>query len=98
MSSLDLHFAGPFKFTGSARGIAKCKYAVSAGIYLWVVTDGSSRFIHYVGETTNFLKRHKEHLTHVLGLNYGLFRPDAVHAQDPMPIYRGCGATGRTTP
>lgn len=89
MSTIGLHFAGPFKFTGSDRAIAKCQYASSAGIYLWVVTDGASRFIHYIGETTNLLKRHKEHLTQILGLNYGLFRPDAVRAQDPLPIYGG---------
>jgi len=84
-----LHFYGPFKFTGDEQALAKCPYAFSAGIYLWTVTDGASRFIHYVGETTKFLKRHKEHLTSILGLHYGLFRPDAVSARDPQPIYGG---------
>lgn len=35
------------------------------------------------------LKRHREHLTQILGLNYGIFRPDAVAANDPAPIYGG---------
>jgi hypothetical protein len=40
-----------------------------------------------VGETTSFMKRHKEHLTQLLGLNYGVFRADAVAADDASPIF-----------
>ena len=84
-----LHFQGPFTFVDHGRGIASCEFAASEGIYLWVKTDGQRRYIHYVGETTAFLKRHKEHLTQKLGLNYGVFRADAVAADDPAPIYGG---------
>jgi hypothetical protein len=84
-----LHFHGPFTFVGQGREIARCRYAANEGVYLWILGDGKRRFIHYVGETTVFLKRHKEHLTNILGLNYGIFRADAVAANDPRPIFGG---------
>ena len=85
----SLHFHGPYTFVDRGRGIASSGYAGEAGIYLWTKTDGTRRFIHYVGETTNFLKRHKEHLTGMLGANYGVFRADAVAADDPSPLFGG---------
>jgi len=84
-----LHFRGPFTFVDHGCGIASSGFETSPGIYLWVKSDGERRFIHYVGETTNFLKRHKEHLTQMLGANYGVFRADAVAADDPAPIFGG---------
>ena len=53
------------------------------------MTDGSRPFIHYVGETTDFLKRQQEHLTEVRGLNYGVFAADAVAANDLALIHGG---------
>ena len=53
----------------------KASCASSAGVYLWTVKqkkDGS-HLIHYIGETTALAKRHREHLTNILGLNYGIF-------------------------
>ena len=85
----SLHFHGPFTFVDRGRGIASSGFADSEGIYLWVMTDGRRRFIHHVGEKTDFLKRQQEHLTQVLGLNYGVFAADAVAADDPAPIYGG---------
>jgi hypothetical protein len=29
--------------------------------------------IHYIGETSNFRQRQKEHLSNILGLNYGIW-------------------------
>jgi hypothetical protein len=85
----ELHFGGPFTFVDHGHGIARSPFAASAGIYLWTKTDGTRRFIAYVGETTHFLKRHKEHLTQMLGANYGVFRADAIAAGDPAPIFGG---------
>ena len=86
---MELHFYGPFTLVGNELSIARSGYAKHAGIYLWTVTDCANRFIHYIGETDSLLKRHREHLTHILGLNYGLFRPDAVASRDPRPVYGG---------
>ena len=85
----SLHFRGPFTFIDHGHGIAASEFAKREGIYLWTKTDGTRRFIHYVGETTLFLKRHKAHLTQMLGLNYGVFRADAIAADDPAPIHGG---------
>lgn len=84
-----LHFRGPFTFVEHGRGIATSGFAGAAGVYLWTKTDGITRYIHYVGETKNFLKRHKEHLTGMLSAHYGVFRADAVAADDPTPLYGG---------
>lgn len=84
-----LHFHGPFTFVDRGRGIPSSGYAQSEGVYLWVLTDGRRRFIHYVGETSVLLKRLKQHLTNILGLKYGIFRADAVAADDPQPIFGG---------
>jgi hypothetical protein len=91
MSTLpaSLHFHGPYTFVDYGRGLASCRFADDAGVYLWVLRDGERRFVHYVGETVRFLARHKEHLTQILGLNYGIFRADAVAADDPAPIFGG---------
>jgi hypothetical protein len=93
-----LHFHGPFSFVDHGRQIATCEFARSEGVYLWVLTDGEHRFIHYVGETTDFLKRHKQHLTNILGANYGIFRADAVAADDPVPIFGGLWRDRSTDP
>lgn len=85
----SLHFHGPFTFLDRGHAIARSEFANSEGVYLWVLTDGTQRFVHYVGETTVFLKRHKEHLTNILGINYGIFRADAVAANDPVPVFPG---------
>lgn len=84
-----LQFHGPFTFADRGRGIASSGFADSAGVYLWVMRDGERRFVHYVGETVRLLTRHKEHLTQILGLNYGIFRADAVAADDPAPVFHG---------
>ena len=68
MDEIHLHFHGPYKFSN----IAQSEYSASEGIYLWVMRDvqHDRNYIHYVGETTNLGRRHREHLTHILGLNY----------------------------
>lgn len=86
----SLHFHGPFTLVDhDGSGIAKSEFAHSQGIYLWVQTDGTSRYIHYIGQTPNFLGRHKDHLFRILGFHYGLFRADAVTANDPGRIFDG---------
>jgi hypothetical protein len=94
----SLHFYGPFTFVDHGRGISSCEFADSEGVYLWVLTDGSSRYIHYVGQTSGFRSRHEDHLIHILSLHYGLFRPDAVEADDPEPIFGGMWRLWKTNP
>jgi len=81
MNSIDLKFDGPFTFIGEWDSVFQSSLAKSSGIYLWTVRqrNDSTHLIHYVGETVSFVKRHKEHLIQILGLNYGIF--DAEKAQ-----------------
>jgi hypothetical protein len=94
----SLHFHGPFTFIDRGRGIATCEFAHSKGVYLWILTDGLSRYVHYVGHTVGFLGRHKGHLTSILSLYYGLFRADAVAANDPDRIFGGMWRLWKTNP
>lgn len=75
MSILELDFVGPYSFQDSNLSVFKAPCASSAGVYLHTIkqqNDGS-HLIHYIGETTSLAKRHREHLTNTLGLNYGIF-------------------------
>ena len=94
----SLHFHGPFTFVDHGRGIATCEFTHSAGVYLWVLTDGTSRYVHYVGQTSSFLSRHRDHLIHILSLNYGLFCADAVTATITTGSSAACGGCGRQIP
>ena len=85
----SIHFHGPFAFRAPGNTIANSEFAKSEGIYLWTLSDSDSIYIHYIGETTSFLKRQKEHLLNILSLNYGLFSPNAVAENSPTPIYGG---------
>ena len=84
MGDLSLHFAGPFTFSSGPQSLFHSEFANAEGIYLWTVQQAqdSSHLICYVGETTNFGKRHREHLIHILSMNYGVFDLDAaMHGQ-----------------
>lgn len=75
---IALNFAGPFTFTGGESCVFQAPCAGAAGIYLWTIKQRSDQthLIHYVGETLSLGKRHREHLIHILGMNYGIFHPD----------------------
>ena len=77
MKEITVHFEGPFYFGEGANSIFHSKFAKSQGVYIWTFKqhDGS-HLIHYIGETSSFAKRQREHLINVLGLNYGVFHPD----------------------
>jgi hypothetical protein len=72
MEQKSLHFSGPFGFSNSRKSLFHSEFVNEEGIYLWVIKDESNdiNYIHYVGETTKFAKRQREHITHMVGLNY----------------------------
>ena len=78
MEDVELHFGGPFTLSAGPRSLFHSCVANTSGVYLWTFRQRSdgSHLIHYVGETISLAKRHKEHLTHMLGMNYGVFDPD----------------------
>lgn len=72
MTQKSIHFFGPYSFLKGKTSLFHSEYSQDEGIYLWVIKDTNNNinYIHYVGETTKFAKRHKEHLIQILGLNY----------------------------
>lgn len=91
MESIRLDFSGPFTFTEGESSVFRSPYAKSQGIYLWAIKqkEGNYHLIHYIGETTSFAKRQKEHLIHILGLNYGIFDPEKVQSGELEVLWRG---------
>jgi hypothetical protein len=77
-TEIPLNFVGPFTFTAGERSVFHSPCAAAPGIYLWTIKQRSDQthLIHYVGETLLLGKRHREHLVHILGLDYGIFHPD----------------------
>jgi hypothetical protein len=91
MSELRFHFDGPFTFTEGTNSVFSSCYAHSPGIYLWTIRQlrDNSHLVHYVGETAQFGKRHREHLINILGLNYGIFDPDDAQAGVCTVLWKG---------
>ena len=72
MTQTSLHFSGPFSFLKGENSLFHSKHSEDEGIYLWVIkdTENNINYIHYVGETTGFASRQREHLIRILGLDY----------------------------
>jgi hypothetical protein len=80
MTNITLNFEGPFTFRGG-KSVFHSPFAASSGIYLWTFRQrDDTHLIHYIGETVSLGKRHREHITQILGLNYGIF--DTGKAQE----------------
>ncbi|MCR4434168.1 MAG: hypothetical protein NUV70_09010 [Caldiserica bacterium] len=89
MGTIELHFRGPFSFLNKSNSLFECEYARSKGIYLWTIKSNFGYLIHYIGETGNFAKRHREHLINLLGLNYGIFDVPQAREGRQVVIWRG---------
>jgi hypothetical protein len=62
-------------------------------VYLWTFRSDSDGcyYIHYVGEAKSFAARHREHLIHILGMNYGTFDPAAARGGVQTQVWPGLG-------
>lgn len=91
METLNLDFSGPFSFLDRGDSIFRAACGGAAGVYLWTIRqrDDSTHMMHYVDETVSLAKRHREHLIHILGLNYGIFDPDKAQEGICEPIWPG---------
>ncbi len=89
-STLELDFKGPYRFVGRDRSVFEAPCAASPGVYLWTVKqhDGT-HMIHYIGQTSAFAKRQREHLIQVLGLNYGIFNAEKAQTGVSELIWPG---------
>lgn len=74
-----LDFQGPFKFTGE-KSLFCCPLAKKAGIYIWTLRDElhDVNYVYYVGETTCFAKRQREHFKGIMGLDYRILDVEAA--------------------
>lgn len=77
MQTVRLHFHGPLEFTSGERSLFHSPLHETSCVYLWTVRSGVDEryYIHYIGEAQSFSRRQREHLIHVLGLDYGIFDP-----------------------
>jgi len=91
MNPKSLHFHGPYNFTKGETSLFHSEFTTDEGIYLWVIkdTDNNINYIHYIGETTGFAKRQKEHLTQMLGLNYYVIDADLAKHGIHKVIWKG---------
>ena len=91
MDSLDLHFNGPFSFSNQDNSLFLSEFKNEVGIYLWVIQDqvNNINYIEYIGETTKFSKRQKEHLTHILGLNYRILDAEKAKQGECSVLWNG---------
>lgn len=78
---VSLDFSGPFKFTKGENYLYESNFINNEGIYIWTIKDekNNKNYVHYIGETSSFGKRHKEHLIQITGLNYRII--DSGYAQ-----------------
>ena len=81
MESLALHFCGPLTFAAGENCLFDSPLRDATCVYLWTIRSDQDYkyYIHYVGEAMSFAARQREHLIHILGLNYGVF--DAAEAK-----------------
>lgn len=87
---ITLDFYGPFKFVGD-NSIFTSPFAKSPGIYIWTVKDelNDTNYVTYVGETTSFAKRHREHFTQLMGLNYRIIDVEAAKKGTEVIVWNG---------
>ena len=91
MELRPLRFQGPFPLCSeTADVLADCEFKNQPGIYLWVVRQltGSYR-IEYIGETSCFYKRSKDHIKETLCGNYRIPNPDQRRYGIQTLIWRG---------
>jgi hypothetical protein len=89
MENILIEFIGPFKFFGKEKSTFSGDNKCSPGIYLWTFKTIKGYMIHYIGQTTKFAIRQKEHLINILGLNYGIFDADEAKNGNQKIIWKG---------
>lgn len=91
METIPLHFVGPLTFFQGTRSLFQCSQSTSACVYLWTIQSDLDDlyYIHYIGESSNFALRQREHLVQVLGMNYGIFDPIQARRGILEPLWSG---------
>ena len=91
IDTITLDFYGPFKFVRGDNNLFHSDKIRNEGIYIWTIKDENKgiNYVHYVGETTSFGKRQREHLIQITGLNYGIWDSEAAKQGISKMIWKG---------
>jgi len=89
--TVTLDFYGPYKFVRGSQYLYDSEFVKSEGIYIWTIKDekNGNNFVHYVGETSSFGKRQREHLIQMTGLNYRIIDPDFARQGIEKIVWNG---------
>jgi hypothetical protein len=89
--TITLNFSGPFTFTKGGNSLFHTAFVNSKGIYIWTIKDETNgvNYFHYIGETTSFGERHREHLIQITGLNYRIINPDFARQGIEKIVWNG---------
>jgi len=90
MFEINLNFNGPFNIEEIESYPLNGRRDIE-GLYLWTVKQSNSNnyLIHYIGESSKIIRRQSEHLTEVLGLNYGIYDPDSLRNGKLIKLWDG---------
>ena len=88
---MNLSFSGPYSFASGDACLFCAAEAMRGGIYLWTIeqNDRTGHWIHYIGETYEFGKRHREHLNGILSLHYGICDVEKARKGELQFLYHG---------
>lgn len=88
---IKLHFLGPYSFVKSKNYVFDSTFPNPEGIYLWTIKDQKNilNYVHYIGETNSFLKRQKEHIIQIAGLNYRIIDAELAKQGIEKIIWNG---------
>ena len=88
---MNLSFSGPHSFASGDACLFWAAEAMQGGIYLWTIeqNDETGHWIHYIGETYEFGKRHREHLNGILSLQYGICDVEKARKGELEFLYHG---------
>lgn len=88
---INMKFHGPFKFSKNGNYLFDSNFESLEGIYIWTIKDEFNRinYVHYIGETTNYKKRNREHFLSLLGMNYMVIDPKSAKVGELDIIWNG---------
>lgn len=91
LESYTLNFYGPLKFVSGDKYLFDSIYSKSECIYLWVLKDEwhNINYLHYVGETVSFARRHREHLLKIVGMDYRVLDYEAIKRGEEKIVWDG---------
>lgn len=90
-SDIKLAFSGPLSFIDGDHYLFKSDFVNSEGVYIWTIKNEKTgcNLIHYIGETTQFGRRHREHFMNIVGLNYRIIDPNQARLGIESVVWNG---------